>query len=223
MTFHGEVVSKVNRDDSGPGVGKTKDGVNVRNDMEDMGIQPKLAYKVISGKRRYVRNRSRPEGSIFKGHAAEEVTEFGTKYLKDVRNIDIPESWHNGRLGRVVTNLPSILVDGPPQSSSLGAPKPETLRFQHNLGEVHWTAIKNILKYLRNIKDMVLVYRGIPKIELKVTFYADADFQTDKDDTKSQLGYVFVLNGGAVDWKSAKQGTSDMSSTELSTLLQLRH
>ncbi|GJW24736.1 hypothetical protein Tco_0038547 [Tanacetum coccineum] len=96
-------------------------------------------------------------------------------------------------------------------------------RFQHNLGEVHWTAVKTILKYLRNIKDMVLVYRGIPKIELKVTFYADADFQTDKDDTKSQLGYVFVLNGGAVDWKSAKQGTSAMSSTELSTLLQLRH
>ncbi|GKB70879.1 retrotransposon protein, putative, ty1-copia subclass [Tanacetum coccineum] len=28
---------------------------------------------------------------------------------------------------------------------------------------------------------------------------------TDADDLKSQTGYVFVLNGGAVDWKSAKQ------------------
>ncbi|GJZ73310.1 hypothetical protein Tco_0637456, partial [Tanacetum coccineum] len=28
---------------------------------------------------------------------------------------------------------------------------------------------------------------------------------TDKDDTKSQSGYLFVLNGGVVDWKSAKQ------------------
>ncbi|GKB91658.1 DNA helicase [Tanacetum coccineum] len=34
------------------------------------------------------------------------------------------------------------------------------------------------------------------------------------DDTKSQLGYVFVLNGGVVDWKSAKQSTIAMSSTE---------
>ncbi|GJR58455.1 hypothetical protein Tco_1500617 [Tanacetum coccineum] len=31
-------------------------------------------------------------------------------------------------------------------------------RFQHNTSELHWTTIKNILKYLRNTKDMFLVY-----------------------------------------------------------------
>nr|GEY87452.1 hypothetical protein [Tanacetum cinerariifolium] len=31
-------------------------------------------------------------------------------------------------------------------------------RFQQNSGEEHWTAVKNILKYLRNTKDMFLVY-----------------------------------------------------------------
>ncbi|GJY65125.1 hypothetical protein Tco_0466585 [Tanacetum coccineum] len=46
------------------------------------------------------------------------------------------------------------------------------------------------------------------------SFNADASFQTDKDDTKSYTGYVFVLNGGAVDLKSAKQSTTAMSSTE---------
>ncbi|GKE09869.1 retrotransposon protein, putative, ty1-copia subclass [Tanacetum coccineum] len=35
-----------------------------------------------------------------------------------------------------------------------------------------------------------------------------------KDDTKSQMRYVFILNGGAVDWKSAKQSTTTMSSTK---------
>ncbi|GJV74059.1 zinc finger, CCHC-type containing protein [Tanacetum coccineum] len=35
-----------------------------------------------------------------------------------------------------------------------------------------------------------------------------------EDDTKSQTRYVFVLNGGAVDWKSAKKSTIAMSSTE---------
>nr|GEU30581.1 hypothetical protein [Tanacetum cinerariifolium] len=34
------------------------------------------------------------------------------------------------------------------------------------------------------------------------------------DDTKSQTGYVFVLNGGAVDWKSAKQSNTVVSSIE---------
>ncbi|GJT72002.1 retrovirus-related pol polyprotein from transposon TNT 1-94 [Tanacetum coccineum] len=38
--------------------------------------------------------------------------------------------------------------------------------------------------------------------------------ETNKDDTKSQTGYVFVLNGGVVDWKSAKQSTIAMSSTK---------
>ncbi|GJR62688.1 retrotransposon protein, putative, ty1-copia subclass [Tanacetum coccineum] len=32
-----------------------------------------------------------------------------------------------------------------------------TSRFQQNPGEEHWTAVKNILKYLRNTKDMFLV------------------------------------------------------------------
>nr|GEZ98217.1 hypothetical protein [Tanacetum cinerariifolium] len=34
--------------------------------------------------------------------------------------------------------------------------------------------------------------------ELRVNCYCDAVFETDRDDTKSQTGYVFILNGGAV-------------------------
>ncbi|GKB10775.1 retrotransposon protein, putative, ty1-copia subclass [Tanacetum coccineum] len=35
-----------------------------------------------------------------------------------------------------------------------------TSRFQHNPGDTHWTTVKNILKYLRNTKDVFLVYGG---------------------------------------------------------------
>ncbi|GJR50190.1 hypothetical protein Tco_1400711 [Tanacetum coccineum] len=86
--------------------------------------------------------------------------------------------------------------------------------FQQNPGEIHWTAVKAILKYLRNTKDMVLVYGAKPKAKLKLSCYVDASFQTDKDDTKCQTGYVFILNGGAVDWKSVKQSTTAISSTK---------
>ncbi|GJZ79579.1 retrotransposon protein, putative, ty1-copia subclass [Tanacetum coccineum] len=89
-----------------------------------------------------------------------------------------------------------------------------TSRFQQNSGELHWTAVKNILKYLRNTEDMFLVYGGNPSTELRVDCYCDAGFETDRYDTKSQTGYVFVLNGGAVDWKSSKQSTIAMSATE---------
>nr|GEV69274.1 retrovirus-related Pol polyprotein from transposon TNT 1-94 [Tanacetum cinerariifolium] len=76
-------------------------------------------------------------------------------------------------------------------------------RFQQKPSEIYWTAVKTILKYLKNTKDMVLMYGAKPEVELKVSCYADASFRTDKDDTKSETGYVFVLNGGAIDWKSA--------------------
>nr|GEX93110.1 retrotransposon protein, putative, Ty1-copia subclass [Tanacetum cinerariifolium] len=80
-----------------------------------------------------------------------------------------------------------------------------TSRFQHKPGELHWTVVKTILKYLRNTKDVFLVYGGNPEAELRVTCYCDAGFETDKDDIKSQTGYVFVLNGGVVDWKRSKK------------------
>jgi len=50
--------------------------------------------------------------------------------------------------------------------------------------------------------------------ELIVSGYTDAGFMTDPDDFKSQSGYVFILNGGAVDWKSSKQKTVADSMTE---------
>ncbi|KAA0049828.1 gag/pol protein [Cucumis melo var. makuwa] len=42
--------------------------------------------------------------------------------------------------------------------------------------------------------------------DLILTGYTDSDFQTDKDSRKSTLGSVFTLNGGAVIWRSIKQG-----------------
>ena len=58
--------------------------------------------------------------------------------------------------------------------------------------------LKNILKYLKRTKDMFLVY-GADE-ELVVNGYIDASFDTGPDDSRSQTGYLFILNGGAVSW-----------------------
>ncbi|KAJ9545394.1 hypothetical protein OSB04_025101 [Centaurea solstitialis] len=50
--------------------------------------------------------------------------------------------------------------------------------------------------------------------EISVNGYSDASFQTDRDDFRSQSGYVFTLNGGAISWKSSKQDTIADSTTE---------
>nr|GFB49443.1 retrotransposon protein, putative, Ty1-copia subclass [Tanacetum cinerariifolium] len=87
-------------------------------------------------------------------------------------------------------------------------------RYQQNPGKLHWVAVKHILNYLRNTRDMFLVYGGKPDTELDVICFCDASWKCDKDDTKSQTGYVFVVNGGAVDWKSKKQTTIAMHSAQ---------
>src|SRR3954465_5377762 len=78
-----------------------------------------------------------------------------------------------------------------------------TSRYQSDPGTEHWTAVKNILKYLKRTKDMFLNYGGDK--ELVVTSYTDASWDTDPDDSNSQSGYLFILNGAAVRWRSAKQ------------------
>ena len=67
---------------------------------------------------------------------------------------------------------------------------------------------------------MFLVYAG--EDELVVNDYIDASLQTDMDDFRSQSGYVFILSGGAVSWKSSKQETLADSTTEASTLRLLK-
>ena len=59
---------------------------------------------------------------------------------------------------------------------------------------------------------MFLVYGGDK--ELVVKGYVDASFDTDLDDSKSQTGYVYILNGGAVSWCSCKQSVVAGSTCE---------
>ncbi|KAM2515391.1 hypothetical protein ACFX1W_027638 [Malus domestica] len=88
-----------------------------------------------------------------------------------------------------------------------------TSRYQSNPGSEHWVAVKTVLKYLRRTKDMFLAYGGAT--ELRVKAYIDTDFQFDVDDRSSNPGYVFILNGGAVSWKSKKQDVIADSTTEV--------
>ncbi|KAA0063352.1 gag/pol protein [Cucumis melo var. makuwa] len=76
-------------------------------------------------------------------------------------------------------------------------------RYQSNPGLAHWTAVKTILKYLRRTRDYILVYNSK---DLILTGYINSDFQSDRDSRKSTSGSVFTLNGGAIVWRSAKQG-----------------
>ena len=69
-------------------------------------------------------------------------------------------------------------------------------RYQVNPDEEHWIAVKNILKYLRRTKNLMLVFDGGSK--LKVEGYTDSNLMADVDDRKSISGCIYLCNGGAV-------------------------
>jgi hypothetical protein len=48
--------------------------------------------------KKYVRNRSRPEGCIAKGYGTEEVIEFCVDFIDEISPIGVPKSRHEGRL-----------------------------------------------------------------------------------------------------------------------------
>ena len=55
-------------------------------------------------------------------------------------------------------------------------------RYQSDLGEEHWIALKHILKYLRRTRDYMLVYSSG---SLETIGYTDSNFQGDIDSRKS--------------------------------------
>ncbi|GJZ13805.1 retrotransposon protein, putative, ty1-copia subclass [Tanacetum coccineum] len=71
----------------------------------------------------------------------------------------------------------------------------QSMKDNENLGELYWSDVRNIPKYLCNTKDVFLVYEGDIKRKIKVSCYIDVGYLTDADDLKSQTKYVFVLNG----------------------------
>ena len=75
-------------------------------------------------------------------------------------------------------------------------------RYQSNLGIDHWKAAKKVMRYLQGTKDYNLMYRRTSNLE--VVGYSGSDFAGCVDSRKSTSGYIFILVGGAISWRSVK-------------------
>jgi hypothetical protein len=82
----------------------------------------------------------------------------------------------------------------------------------------HVTALKRILRYLAGTKNRgIITYSKTPNNtnrNINIVYgFADAAF-ANHDDHKSTSGYIFLVAGGAITWKSKKQMMIALSSTE---------
>ena len=76
-------------------------------------------------------------------------------------------------------------------------------RYRSNPGMDHWRAAKKVIRYLQGTKDYMLMYRQTDILD--VIGYSDADFAGCVDSRKSTSGYIFIMAGGAISWRSVKQ------------------
>ena len=75
-------------------------------------------------------------------------------------------------------------------------------RYLSNPGINHWKAAKRVLRYLQRTKNYMLIYWSL--INLEIIGYNDSDFVGCQDSIKSMSGYIYILVGGVVSWKSDK-------------------
>jgi hypothetical protein len=76
----------------------------------------------------------------------------------------------------------------------------------------HWQALKRVFRYLRATPTHGIHFSGSSNGE--IIGYSDADWAGDIETRRSTSGYVFLLNGGCISWRSKKQRTVALSSTE---------
>ena len=77
----------------------------------------------------------------------------------------------------------------------------------------HWRAAKKVMRYLQGTKDYMLMYRQTDNLDL--VGYSNVDFTGCVDSHKSTSGYIFIMAGGAVSWRSVKQTLISTSTMEV--------
>ena len=76
-------------------------------------------------------------------------------------------------------------------------------RYLSNPGMDHWKATKRVMRYLKKTKNYMLTYKRSNHLE--IIGYSDSDFVGCPYSRKSTLGYIYLLDAGAVSWPNLKQ------------------
>lgn len=85
-------------------------------------------------------------------------------------------------------------------------------RFNNAPEKKHWTAVKDLLRYLKGTSNLGLAYKRAPKLDINV--FTDADWAGDTKERKSTSGLIITLGGSPVIFASRQQPTVALSSTE---------
>jgi hypothetical protein len=88
-------------------------------------------------------------------------------------------------------------------------------RHLHDPRRCHWVAAIRVLKYLRGTIDLVLCFRREEESSLaSIVGWTDADWGMDTETRRSTTGFVFMICGAAISWKTKLQSVVALSTCE---------
>lgn len=85
-------------------------------------------------------------------------------------------------------------------------------RFIQNPSKAHMTFARNTISYAASTANYGLLFK--PASDIKIEVFCDASFASDEDRRKSRSGYIIMVNGTPVSWKSALQPIIAFSTAE---------
>ena len=89
--------------------------------------------------------------------------------------------------------------------------------YMSNPGKVHLEALKRIWRYLKQTADRAIEYHHPVDDDFPLNVlggYVDSDWAGCPDTRRSTSGYVLMLNGATISWKSKRQSVVALSSAE---------
>lgn len=88
-------------------------------------------------------------------------------------------------------------------------------RFLNNPSPFHLKAAKRVLSYLKPTRNACITFGGAKcNGTLSIHGYTDSDYAGCQETRRSTSGYVFYIAGGPFSWKSKRQTSVTLSSTE---------
>lgn len=143
-------------------------------------------------------------------------------HLEDARSVPTP---CDDQFKDLKKNINPLLTTKHPYCSLIGAllwlsngTRPDITyavnrrsSFMSNPTDVHWKAAQRVLIYARDTSSLSITLGGH---DLTLSGHSDSDWAEQREDRRSTTGFLFCLGSSPVSWKSRRQPTIALSSTE---------
>ncbi|GKB07978.1 putative RNA-directed DNA polymerase [Tanacetum coccineum] len=113
-----------------------------------------------------------------------------------------------GRYQRMVGKLIYLSHTRPDIAHAVGV----VSKFMHQPQKAHMKAVLRIIRYLKGTAGHGVLFKQNGHLETQL--YTDADWAGDKGDRRSTSGYLTLVGGNLVTWRSKKQKVVALSSAE---------